>query len=130
MKIEKIAFNDTAEMVVKHPVTNADLIGENDKPMTITVCGSQSRQFRDARNVQIDAGTEKPRAAVNAEHHEQTSIKLIADCTIKFNGLDLGDGPLDAKDAAVVYAGNPWLYEQVDLFMAGKANFLAGPKKR
>jgi hypothetical protein len=130
MKIEKIAFNDTAEMVVKHPCTGAELIGENDKPMTITVCGSQSRQFRDARNEQIDEGAGKPRDDINAAHHEQTSIELIASCTIKFNGLDLGDGLLDAKHAAEVYESNPWLYDQVDSFMGKKANFLAGPKKR
>lgn len=130
MKIEKIAFNDTGEMVVKHPVHDTDLIGENDKPMTITVCGSQSRQFRDARNAQIDAGSDKPRSDINAAHHEQTSIELIAGCTIKFNGLDLGDGLLDAKNAAEVYENNPWLYDQVDAFMGKKANFLAGPKKR
>lgn len=130
MAIEKIAFDDTADMVVIHPVTGDELQQEDGSPMTITLYGAQSKQFRQAKNAAVNASMSKRGKAATAEQSERNAMQLLADCTAAFNGLDLGDGVLSVDDAADIYMDNPWLKDQVDEFIASNVNFLRRSKKR
>lgn len=125
MKIEKIAFSDTAEMTVVHPVTGEDLADAKGGLQTVTVYGAQSKQFRTARNAGINASVNRRGKQVTAEKMESNAAKLLADCTASFNGVDFGDGPIDVKNAQDTYIEHSWFKEQVDTFMGDNANFLA-----
>lgn len=129
-KIQSIKFNDTATMTVTHPVTGDDLEAADGGAQTVTVYGAQSSQFRTARNAGINASVNKRGKQVTAEKMETNATQLLADCTVSFNGVDFGDGPIDVKDAKETYLEHGWFKDQIDDFMGSNANFLEQPKKR
>ena len=130
MKIEAIKFNDTAEMVVVHPVTGEELTASDGTPMTVVVYGAQSKQFRQAKNAALNVSINKRGKQVTAEQVEANAAKLLADCTIAFNGVDFGDGPILVESARDAYVDHGWFKDQVDDFIGSNANFLAPSKKR
>ena len=129
MKIEKIAFSDTAEMTVVHPVTGEDLSDAEGGLQTVIVCGAQSKQFRTARNAGVNASVNKRGKQVTAEKMESNAAKLLADCTVEFKGVDFGGGLIDVKNAHEAYIEHSWFKEQVDAFIGDNANFLVESKK-
>jgi hypothetical protein len=124
MKIQKIAFSDTAEMTVVHPVTGEDLADAKGGLQTVIVYGAQSKHFRTARNAGVNASVNKRGKQVTAEKMESNGAKLLADCTVAFNGVDFGDGLIDVKSAQDTYTEHSWFREQVDTFMGDNAHFL------
>ena len=133
MKIESIVFNDTAEMTVRHPVTGDELIGKDEKPMTVSVFGVQSKHYRSAKNMLMNATSSNRQKKVTAETLDKGGAELLAQCTVSFNhvdGIDFGCGPLEASRAKDIYLATPWFRDQVDEFMADNASFLVKSKTR
>lgn len=128
MKIEKIAFNDTAEMEIEHPATGDPLPDGKGGNQTITLFGIQSEQYRKAKHDSLNGRLNKRKKTVTAEQVETDGAVLLAACTKSFNGVDLGDGPIDVKLAKETYLNNPWLSDQVDAFVAENARFLVKSK--
>lgn len=124
MKIEKIAFNDTADMVVTHPVTGEELPGKTGEPQTVTLYGVQSKHYRKAKNILMDTTAGSNRKKVTSEMLDHSGAELLASCTVAFNGVDFGSGELDVAKAKAAYVDHPWFRDQVDQFMADNARFL------
>ena len=122
--MKKIAFNDTAKLVIVHPSTGEDLTQDNGSAMSVTIYGVQSSQYRTAKNEALNKRMARRSGQATAEQIESDALELLAKCTDSFNGLDIGDGLLDVKDAKRVYRENPWLKDQVDQGMADNALFL------
>jgi hypothetical protein len=125
MKIEKIAFSDTAKMTVVHPATGVVLNGKAGDPMTVTLYGVQSKHYRKAKNLLMDATASNKHRKVTSAMLDESGAELLASCTVSFNGVDFGTGELDAANAKAIYVDNPWFRDQVDTFMADNERFLA-----
>ncbi len=128
MKIEKIAFNDTAEMVIEHPVTGEPLPATGGGHQTITLHGIQSKQYRTAKHAALDNRLGKRSKTVTAEQVDNDAAELLSACTKSFNGVDFGDGIIGTDAAKQTYLDQPWLKNQVDEFVADNASFLVKSK--
>lgn len=120
----------TSVMEVKHPGTNKVLrVGPEDdaKPVSITMYGIDSERFREAeqalRNRALKQGR---RIKITAEDAEEDAIAILARCTAGWSGIviDGTEVPFSTESAAKVYRRLRWLREQVDEFIADRANFL------
>ena len=128
MKIEKIAFNDTAEMVIEHPVTGEPLDDGKGGHQTITLFGIQSQQYRKACHDNLNNSMSKRSKKLSAEQAEDNAAQLLSACTKSFNRVDFGDGTIDTKSAKETYLAHAWLINQVDDFVADNKSFLVGSK--
>ena len=128
MKIEKISFNDTAEMVIEHPVTGEPLADGKGGNQTITLFGIQSQQYRKAKHDNLNNRLNKRSKTVAAEQAEDDAAELLAACTKSFNRVDFGGGPIDTKSAKETYLAHAWLINQVDEFVADNKSFLVESK--
>lgn len=133
MKIEKIEFDDTAEMAVLHPVTGKKLISKDGEPMTVTLYGVQSKHYRAAKNMLLNATASTRYKKADAESLDEGGAELLASCTVSFNhveGIDFCCGELIADKAKHIYIETPWFRNQVDEFMADNERFLVKSKTR
>lgn len=125
MKIEKIAFNPQGNIELTHPGTDEPLIAEDDTPMSVTVFGNQSKEFRAAKDKMLDNQIgKKGMKTISAGQIEQAKLTMLVDCTVSFNGVDFGDGPLDVKNAKKHYVKHPWFRDQVDVGLGETERFL------
>lgn len=122
----KIEFNDTAKVVITHPVEGTDLMDDEGKPMTVTVYGSQSKAYREAKNRQLDRQLKKKGGAgkTTAAEVEEAGAQLLADCTASFDNLDIGVGELEITAAKYIYLNHPWLKDQIDAAIVDNSVFL------
>lgn len=126
------ASDEGAVMEVMDPTKGVPLtfmVGEEKKPVTITLLGMDSQKVRDKRNFEINKRlkvTARNRNTTTAEQNEEEGTSLLAFCTVAWSGMVLDGKPLECtKDnAALVYTRFPWLRSQVDEFVGDRANFL------
>jgi hypothetical protein len=119
----------SAVMTVRHFASGNPLLDKSGKPMTLTLAGKDSDRFRMAQEEQrefrlrkaIQTGQERPTLAdMRAE-----TIDLIAACTISWSIMVDGEPyPCTRENVREVYRRLPWLVEQADEFITGRANFL------
>jgi hypothetical protein len=119
---------DGAVLEVLHP-TNDTKLG-----IKITVVGADSTIYRSFVNKQANAMRQKitPSRGFNMapiEKDQEQATDLLVACTLGWEGIDM-DGkkyPFSKENAKALYAnpGFSWLREQVDKFIADRANFLA-----
>jgi hypothetical protein len=109
----KQAANRGAKLTLRHPVTNEAID-------TIVVAGMESDAFRKAKHEmaqrRMDAG-----GKVSVEQVEADSIKLLAACVISWGDLTING--VTPTDSAAVLTEYSWIREQVDAFVANRANF-------
>jgi len=114
------------EMVVTHPATGAQLIDESTgEPVTITLVGRDSDEFRTAQRKNIDKRAAMQKRMMSFEEIEAEATDTLVACTKgwKHVGLDGEDLPFSAENARKLYTRYYWLREQVDVFVARRANF-------
>lgn len=126
----KALADEGVVMYVRHPGTGEPLLDKDDAPVTITLAGVDSDRFRDVVRSQTKrrlnggsaAGAPKPDA-------EAEAIELLVKCTLAWSGIGLGsDRELECtpENVRAIYSDPrvPWLRQQVDRFIADRANFL------
>lgn len=125
------AADDGAVMEVLHPVSGAVLTQADGNPVTIVLAGEDSELFRRAdraaRNRRLKSQQAGRRVQISAEELENDSLELLVACTIKWQGIGLGDQsdlPFSAGNARMLYKRLPWLKEQAVGFIGDRANFL------
>ena len=128
MKIEKISFHDTAEMVIQHPVTGDPLPADKGGNQTVTLYGIQSQRYREAKHNSLNKRLSKRNKVITAEQVEDDAAELLSACTKSFNGVDFGDGLIKTDSAKDTYIAHPWLKNQVVEFIADNASFLVKSK--
>ena len=109
-----------AELRVAHPTTGEDL------GITITLIGTDSKTFRDISKIRATMALKKKTREIDLDQNEQDSIELLARCTKGWSGITENgkDIPFNHENAVQLYTKYLWLREQIDRFMADRANFL------
>lgn len=136
------AANEGRILTLLHPDDRVPLLDAKGKPLTITLLGRDSDAFiraeNAARNRTVEGVTSG--AKFSAAAADVQACETLARCTVDWSGIPKGwiDGSDDetpikhSSENAVALYGNPgvsWLREQVDKFIANRANFLkASPK--
>lgn len=132
MKI--IAFNETADLHIIHPSTGEDLYTEDDKPITVTIYGSQSSHYRKAFDRRLNKSLASLKKKQTAEKINSDAAELLENCTVSlnnFDSLDFGSGPIGSDvDIKKLYMDTPWLKDQVDVGVADNDLFLASGKPK
>ena len=110
-------------MDVLHPVKGTKT------GIQITLAGMDSDRYRDfKRNRQNKQLREKGPGALTAEDIEENGLDALAELTLGWNRMpvDSVNLPFTAANVKAVYRRFPWLKEQVDVFVATRANFMNG----
>lgn len=119
---------DAGSTVELRDLTDAQLFNDDDSPMTITVLGADSEVAVRARNAQQNRRLQSgPRAKLTAEGFEADGAAFLAKLTTGWNITLGGQKPPFTYEAAVkLYSDRKlaFIREQVDAFVADRANFL------
>lgn len=131
------AANEGRAMPVLHPTDRTPLRDDKGKPVSITLLGQDSDTFIKAENAarartmeNLSQGAKFSPAASDLQ-----ACEALAHCTTDWSGIPKGwlDGTDDetpikhtAENALALYQnpGVKWLRDQVDKFIANRANFL------
>lgn len=128
MDIDVLALSDEAfDLRITHPVSGEPL-GTDENPVTISVYGSASDQYRDAvASLQLKSirrGTKKPTPAET----KADTVSLIVACTkgsknLRYKGKDV----VSASDFSALYSDPKfsWILEQVAGALNDPSNFLS-----
>jgi len=120
-------ISDGAVIPLRHPVTDLPLTTDKGEPITVTVVGMDSDQFKARQRViinrRIKAGK---KATATAEGIEEEALDALASCVTALSNIVLDGKPVDHSTANVklLFSRLPWLKEQVDEAVADRANFL------
>ncbi len=118
------AADSGATLHIEHPTTGEPLFTEAGKPITVRVKGADSKSFRQEMHRLAEAQAGK-RQKVTRAKAETNAIELLASVTIGWDGIVWEGEPLkfSEENARMLYRERPWLREQVDEFIADRANF-------
>ena len=104
------------------PLTNDD--GSN---VGIYLLGKDSDAYRLAqRKITNRRLSQKGNTSITAERIEIEANEILANCTVSWTGIVYNGEVLvcDIANAKMIYKDLPWLKEQVDEFVAERANYL------
>ena len=121
-----VAASEGATLTLTHPGTGEDLYSD-DKPMTITVLGKDSAEYRGAIRKAANARMKNRKKVDTVEALESESVGLMSTITTGWSGITV-DGEemaFNAENAKELYRRFHWIREQVDAFVDERANFLA-----
>ena len=115
-----------AELHVRDPISGQPL-EVNGASVTIRLAGEDSGAYRHHERAAINRRLEnRQRNKVTAESLETDTINALAAVTLGWSniGLDGQDLPFNQANARTLYRRFHWLREQVNEFVATRANFL------
>lgn len=120
----KAAAERGADLHLAHPVTFEPLFTDDGKPLTIRLLGNDSREFRAGMSELAESRVGKKRTSLAAA--EANGIDLLARVTVGWSNIIYNGEPLkfSLENAKMLYRERPWIKEQVDEFVADRANFL------
>lgn len=110
-----------------HPGTGEPIYDETGEPVGINLLGKDSKEYRSSqRAISNRRLNRKGNAAITAERIEAEANEVLAKCTKSWKGIVLNGESLECNfnNAKNLYATVPWVKEQVDEFVAERANFL------
>jgi hypothetical protein len=123
--------DEGAWLTLLHPKTNAPLVDEKTgKEAQIRLAGSDSEIYRSAQRKAQNKRLSLPRGRRNqnltAEELEAEALDILSLCTLEFQGIILEGEALvcTQQTAKNLYTRFPWIREQVDVFIADRANYL------
>lgn len=103
--------------------------GEDKKPVTIKLLGTDSKTWRNLnrdRSRELSFKMQKKRnKQIDFTMSDEDTCEMLAACTLGWEGIDEKDKPIEfSKEAAYeMYMDHLWIREQVDAFIADRANF-------
>ena len=114
-------------MQLTHPVNGEPLLDGDNKEIGIYLLGKDSSVYRNAqRSVTNRRLNSKGSSTITAERIEAEAIEILAKCTVSWTGILYKGEPLVCGPGAArkLYTEAPWVKEQVDEFIAERANHL------
>lgn len=123
----KISLKDTHDLVITHPATGEDLVNDKKETVTVTIFGSQSTEYKKAKNRALNKRMGKIGKKPTAEQLEVDGLELLVDCTKSFNNfekMDFGSGVIDPKNIKQAYVDTPWFKDQVDAAITDNSLFI------
>lgn len=126
-KIEQLAMTDTAEMQLKHP-TDGFVIGEDEgTPVTFTVHGSASRQYRKQVDAMVRRNNQRGKRQATLEEARKENIEFLAALSIKVSNMEYKGKAIETQeDFIALYSDESlsWVREQVATFVGSVDGFL------
>lgn len=134
-ELKNLSLADTFVMPLKNPETNDTLLSDvldasgKPKPVTITLYGSASKQYRNAvaamqnRALKRQQKKDKPSVEVLTEE----GVSLLVQCTASVSELSVGGKiPVSEQDFHDLYSAPDlsWVKDQVDAALGDISNFL------
>src|SRR5574340_1043117 len=114
------AAEEGAKLQLRHPVDDTPLVDDAEKPITITVVGTDSPTVKHAMHAQADRRLNKQgRRNMTMQSIEDDSVNLLVAATIGWSGI-IVEGkelPFSADHARAVYERFAWIREQVNVFV-------------
>lgn len=131
MDLSKLNVKASAEqgsnLHLRDPFTGEELFNDDESPMTITLLGKDSEQYRRTVRATANKNLKKGRVTATVEQFEQSGVELLASVTTGWN-LQFGVEMMEFTPTAAkkLYADQDyrWIYEQVDEFVSERSNFL------
>ena len=114
-----------ATLILRNPATGEDLFADDGKPITITLLGSDSSEYR--KRIRATANQRiNSRKKRTVEQIEQESIEMLAAVTQGWCGIvvDGEEVAFSQDEAKKLYRRFSWITEQVDEFVSDRSNFL------
>lgn len=126
MDLSSLALEQTAEMILKHPVTGADT------DAVIVLYGKDSKQYRDAFAVQAKkAAAMKASDSDYQEKLSELGLDIFIKCTKDWRNVGLDGKALECtpENVAMMYKDERfvWIHNQIAAFMEKRANFMKRP---
>ena len=126
MDLSSLALEQTAEMILKHPVTGVDT------DAVIVLYGKDSKQYRDAFAVQAKkAAAMKSSDSDYQEKLSELGLDIFIKCTKDWRtvGLDGKELECTPENVAMLYKDERfvWIHNQIAAFMEKRANFMKRP---
>lgn len=140
MDISKLTVRDGHVVVMtikdpRDPTGIRPLMDGEDKPMTISMIGMDSPKMREAsRRFQGERILDKTvanivnvsDAVVSLKEAERRNVELIATAVVNWSGLGIGEesSPCTFENVVHVLTELPWLFNQVNIFLDNRSNFI------
>jgi hypothetical protein len=132
MDISKIGkTKDTSEVTLYHPVNSEVLTNDDKSPMTITIYGPNSSQYKAINHAQQNRRLQKAQRTngkmnLTAQEIESAALDLLVKCTSGWNITVNKECP-DCVEVKVkdIYVEFPWIRDQVDAALNDAQAFLA-----
>lgn len=117
-----------AVMTVRHPISDEDLVDGKGNPITITLLGNDSREFRRKMD-EISRNRQGKKKTISLAEGERMASELLASVTKSWSGIEWDGKPLECnyENALMLYRERAWLRVQVDEFVADAGNFFKKP---
>lgn len=125
-----------AETGVEMPVRLLDgkpLIARTGEPVSITLLGSDSNQYRALTRAQVRkrmeqlAGGNRTLTDADMDENDREVLDVLVACTVGWKAvLDTSGTPIpfDADNVRKLYVAYPVVREQVEAFISNRANFI------
>ncbi|MES1987461.1 MAG: hypothetical protein V4440_05420 [Pseudomonadota bacterium] len=101
-----------------------DADGKNDlaKPVGLYLLGLDSKAFQESKHKRAN---ERRGEKVTSEMVDEESLQAGADLAVGWLNLEVdGDSEFSRANVLKIYQQYPWVREQVDNFVANRANFI------
>jgi len=98
-KIESLKLSETTEMLLKHPATGEVLEDDDGKPVTFTLFGTSSREYRKAVDVLVRKKKQRGGRDANLAESRADSLEFITTLTQKIDNMDYQGQVLDNPEA-------------------------------
>lgn len=131
-----VPADEAMAMEVRHPVTGEVLIDpETKKPVVFRLLSRDSEPFQRAmhhqQNRRMNEAQRNRRSKITSEQIEAEALDLIAACTVGWSTFSYGGMdpyPFTSANARRLYGEVKAIREQVEAFIADRANFFRDSK--
>ena len=125
MDIGNIDLKESATVYLKHPGTGDKLLDDNKTPMTVTVYGAHSNEFRRLMLEVKRNHAAKERDEDSFDESYEEAAEFLADLTIDWNIQLDGENPEPKRETVIdLYKTRKWVRQQVEGFLYDQRNFL------
>ena len=121
----KIAFKESTEFQLVHPITDEPLENAKGLPMMVEIYGKHTSVYKNAINKLLKS-SQKNKKAADLQDAQERGLDLLCDCVAGFKNLEIEteNGPLDPKDIRGVLEGAFWIKDQIDSAIVDLENFI------
>ena len=127
----KIAFSESTEIQLVHPITEEPLEDTKGNPMMVEIFGKHTSAYKNALNKLLKASQKKGKKQSSLQEAQKQGLDLLCDCIGGFKNLEIEteDGKLDPNDIRSVLEDAFWIKDQVDSAIMDLENFTIASKK-
>ena len=127
----KIAFKESTEFQLVHPITDEPLEDSKGNPMMVEIFGKHTSMYKNALNKLLKASQKRGKKQSDLNEAQKQGLDLLCDCIGGFINLEIEteDGKLDPNDIRSVLEDAFWIKDQVDSAIMDLENFTIASKK-